>query len=124
LAKFKVWPPEAVALSGPEAGKPTTSNFIRTIDKQPLTLKLEAILALFGKARTMEFAEGKWTPFVSFELVAPPNAMPTVQHVDFTNMSETEIIAALKSVPKDVVDFAGFVRDEIEEIEKAQPAKK
>jgi hypothetical protein len=50
--------------------------------------------------------------------------VPIAQHVDFTNMSEVEIIAALKSVPKDVVDFAGFVRGEIEEIEKAQPAKR
>ena len=36
-------------------------NFVLTIDKQSLALKLEAILALFGKSRTMEFAEGKWT---------------------------------------------------------------
>jgi hypothetical protein len=111
-------------VSVPEAGKPTTRQFILTIDKQPLTLKLEAILALFGKARTMEFAEGKWTPFVSFELEAPPNDMPTVQHIDFANMSEAEIVAALKSPPKDVADFAGFVRDEIEAIEKARSAKK
>jgi hypothetical protein len=124
VATFKVWPPKAVALSAPESGKPTTRTFVLTIDKQRLTLKLEAILALFGKARTMEFAEGKWTPFVSFELETPPDAMPTVQNIDFTNMSESEIVDALKSLPKEVADFAGFVRDEIEKIEKAQSAKK
>jgi hypothetical protein len=86
-------------------------------------LKLEAILALFGKDRTMEFAEGKLTPFVSLNL-KHPNDMPTVQRIDFTNMSESEIVAALKFLPKDVSDFAGFVRDEIEKIEKAQSAKK
>ena len=119
VAKFKVWPPKAVALSVPDNGTPTSRQFILTIDKQPVTLTLEAILALFGKARTMEFAEGKWTPFVSLELVTPLNDMPAVQHIDFTNMSESEIIAALKSLPKDVADFVGFVRDEIKKVEKA-----
>jgi hypothetical protein len=99
-------------------------NFTLTIDKQPLTLKLEAILALFGKDRTMEFAEGKWTPFVFFELEAPPNAIPTIQHIDFTKMTEAETVAALNSLPRDVADFPGFVRDEIAKIEKAQAAKK
>jgi hypothetical protein len=123
-ARFKLWPPQAVALAAPESRKPTTRKFILTIDKQPLALKLEAILGLFGKARTMEFAEGRWSPFVSFELVAPPDDMPAVPDIDFTNMSESEIVAALTSVPKDIVDFAGFVRDEIEAIEKAASEKK
>jgi hypothetical protein len=50
--------------------------------------------------------------------------MPIVQHIDFTNISEAETIAALNSLPRDVADFPGFVRDEIEKIEKAQAAKK
>jgi hypothetical protein len=37
-------------------------NFVLTIDRQPLVLKLEAILALFGKSRTMEFAEARPGP--------------------------------------------------------------
>jgi hypothetical protein len=44
-------------------------NFVLTIDNQPLVLNREAILALFGKSRTMEFAEGKWSPFVLFQVV-------------------------------------------------------
>jgi hypothetical protein len=123
-AKFKVWPSKPVALTVPESEKPTTSKFILTIDNQPLTLKLEAILALFGKDRTLEFADGKWTPFVVFELEVPPTGMPTVQNIDFTNMTEAQTIDALKSLPRDVADFPGFVRDEIEKIEKAQAAKK
>jgi hypothetical protein len=39
-------------------------------------------------------------------------------------MGEAETIAALKSLPKEVADFSGFVRDEIEKIEKAQATKK
>jgi hypothetical protein len=58
---------------------------------------------------------------VSFELEAPPNDMPTVQRIDFTNMSESEIVASLNSLPKDVADFA---RDEVEKIEKARSDKK
>jgi hypothetical protein len=99
-------------------------NFVLTIDKQPLVLKLEAILALFGKPRTMEFAEGKWTPYVFFQLEDPPNSLPTVQHIEFTNMNEAEIGNSLKSLPRDVYDFAGFVRDAIAEIEKAQASQK
>jgi len=38
-------------------------------------------------------------------------------------MSESEIVAALTSLPDDIADFAGFVRDEIEAIEKARPGK-
>jgi hypothetical protein len=47
-----------------------------------------------------------------------------VQHIDFTNMTDVETIAALKTLPSDVADFRGFVRDKIEKIEKAQAAKK
>ena len=122
-AKFKVWPPKAVALSGPESRKPTTRKFVLTIDKQPLTLKLEAILGLFGKTRTMEFAGGRWAPVVSFGLEAPLYDMPAVQHIDFANMSRSEIVAALMSLPEDIADFAGFVRNEIEAIEKARSDK-
>jgi len=122
-ATFKVWPSEAIALAAPRPREPTTRNFLLTIDKQPLALQLEAILALFGKIRTMEFAEGQWAPFVRFELEAPPDDMPTLQHIDFSNMSESEIVAALTSLPDDIADFAGFVRDEIEAIEKARSAK-
>jgi hypothetical protein len=96
-------------------------GFILTIDKQPLVLKLEAILALFGKARTLEFAEGKWTPFVFFEREPPvDDALPAVTHIEFTDMSDAEIGAALRSLPRDVIDFAGFVADEIAKIEAAR----
>jgi len=122
--KFKVWPAKAVALAAPKPREPTTRNFLLTIDRQRLTLQLEAILALFGKTRTMEFAEGQWAPFVRFELEAPPNDMPTLQHIDFSNMSESGIVAALTSIPGDIADFAGFVRDEIEAIDTARPEKK
>jgi hypothetical protein len=101
-----------------------TANFVLTIDKQPLVLPLTAILALFGKARTMEFAEGKWTPYVFFQVEEPEDGVPTVQHIDFTDMSQAEIVDALKVLPRDVVDFPGFVRDEIEKIEKAQSLKR
>jgi len=39
-------------------------------------------------------------------------------------MSKSRIIEALKGLPKDIADSAGFVRDEIEAIEKAQRVKK
>ena len=100
------------------------ANFVLTIDKQPLVLPLPAILSLFGKSRTMEFAEGKWTPYVFFQLEEPEDAVPTAHHIDFTNMTQAGIVDALKTMPSDVVDFAGFVRDEIEKIEKAQFPKK
>jgi hypothetical protein len=95
-------------------------NFKLTIDKQPLVLQLEAILALFGKSRTMEFAEGKWTPFVFFELDVPADVVPEIHHIEFTGMTETQISEALEALPRDIVDFAGFVRDEIEKIEAAR----
>jgi hypothetical protein len=98
-------------------------NFVLTIDKQSLVLRLEAILALFGKSRTMEFAEGKWTPYVFFQLEDPPNSVPTVTKIEFTNMSQSEIETSLKDLPRDVYDFAGFVRDAIEKIEAAQSGK-
>jgi T3SS (YopN, CesT) and YbjN peptide-binding chaperone 3 len=123
-AKFKLWPPKAVAVAAPEIRKPTSRKFVLTIDKQPLTLKLEAILGLFGKARTIEFSEGRWAPVVSFGLDAPLYDMPTVQHIDFSRMSQSEIVAALMSIPEDIADFAGFVRNEIEAIEKAQSDEK
>jgi hypothetical protein len=85
---------------------------------------LEAILALFGKPRTMEFAEGKWTPYVFFQLEDPPNSVPTVTKIEFTDMSESGIANSLKDLPRDVYDFAGFVRDAIEKIEAGQPGKK
>ena len=123
-AKFKVWAPQAVALPAPDSRKPTTRKFVLTIDTQPVCLKLEAILALFGKARTMEFAEGRWAPFVSFELEAPLHDMPTVRRIDFTNMSQSEMVAALTTLPDDIADFAGFVRNEIEAIEKTRSERK
>lgn len=98
-------------------------NFVLTIDNQPLVLKLEAILALFGKSRTMEFAEGKWTPFVFFQVEDEPNSVMVVQRVDFTDTTKSEIERALKGLPPDVRDFPGFVRDAIEKIEKAQSGK-
>jgi hypothetical protein len=98
-------------------------NFVLTIDKQPLVLKLEAILALFGKSRTMEFAEGKWTPFVFFQVEDPPNSDPTVKKIKFTDMSESGIKNSLKDLPRDVYDFAGFVRDAIDKIEAEQAGK-
>ncbi len=98
-------------------------NFVLTIDNQPLVLKLEAILALFGKVRTMEFAEGKWTPFVLFQVEDEPNSVTVVQRIDFTGLDKSEIESALKGLPPDVRDFPGFVRGAIEEIEKAQSGK-
>jgi hypothetical protein len=95
-------------------------NFVLTIDNQPLVLKLEAILALFGKARTMEFAEGKWTPFVLFQVEDEPNSVTVVQRIDFTGLDKSEIERALEELPPDVRDFPGFVRDAIEKIEKAR----
>jgi hypothetical protein len=95
-------------------------NFVLTIDNQPLVLKLEAILALFGKSRTMEFAEGKWTPFVMFQVEDEPNSITVVQRIDFTDMNKSEIESAVEGLPPDVRDFPGFVRDAIEKIEKAR----
>jgi hypothetical protein len=99
-------------------------NFVLTIDNQPLVLPLTAILSLFGKSRTLEFADGKWTPYVFFQVEEPADGVPTVQHIDFTDMNQAEIVDALKALPRDVSDFPGFVRDEIEKIEKAQFPKK
>ena len=98
-------------------------NFVLTIDNQPLLLKLEAILALFGKARTMEFAEGKWSPFVLFQVEDEPNSTVIVQRINFTDMTDSEIGRKLESLPSDVRDFPGFVRDGIETIEKARSGK-
>ena len=98
-------------------------NFVLTIDNQPLVLKLEAILALFGKSRTMEFAEGKWTPFVLFQVEDEPNSVTVVQRIDFTGLNKSEIESSLGRLPPDVRDFPGFVRDAIEKIEQAQLAK-
>ena len=123
-AIFKLWMPDPVAPLPPQPDEPSTANFVLTIDEQPLVLKLEAFLSRFGKSRTMEFAEGKWTPFVFFRLEEPENAVAAVRRIDFTNMSQAEMVDALKTIPRDVVDFSGFVRDEIEKIEKAQPSKK
>jgi hypothetical protein len=98
-------------------------NFVLTIDNQPLVLKLEAILALFGKARTMEFAEGKWSPFVLFQLEDEPNSVAVVQRIDFTGLDKSEIESSLECLPPDVRDFPGFVWDAIEKIEMAQSGK-
>jgi hypothetical protein len=38
-------------------------------------------------------------------------------------MNRSEIESTLKSLPPDVRDFPGFVRDAIEKIEKAQSGK-
>jgi hypothetical protein len=40
------------------------------------------------------------------------------------NLGAQVTIDALKSLPKEVADFPGFVRDEFEKIEWAQAAKK
>jgi hypothetical protein len=101
-------------------GRTKWGYFVLTIDNQPLVLKLEAILALFGKARTMEFAEGKWTPFVLFQVEDEPNSVTVVQRIDFTGLDKSEIERALEELPPDVRDFPGFVRDAIEKIEKAR----
>ena len=66
----------------------------------------------------MEFAEGKWTPFVFFGLEERPDAIPEMLKIEFTDVSESGIRQALKSLPSDITDFAGFVRDEIEKREK------
>lgn len=98
-------------------------NFVLTIENQPLVLTLEAILALFGKSRTMEFAEGRWSPFVLFQVEDEPNSVAVVQRIDFTDMNKSEIESALQGLPPDVRDFPGFVRDAIGKIEKAQSGK-
>ncbi|MEA2907847.1 MAG: hypothetical protein QOI12_5234 [Alphaproteobacteria bacterium] len=121
-AIFKLGMPIPVAPPPPKQTEPTTSNFVVTIDKQLLVLKLDTILSLFGKSRTIEFAEGKWTPLVFFQLEEPENAVAAVHPIDFTNLSHAEMVEALKTIPRDVVDFAGFVRNEIEKIEKSKPA--
>ena len=95
-------------------------NFVLTIDNQPLVLKLQPILALFGKSRTMEFAEGKWSPFVLFQVEDKPNSVTVVQRVDFTDVTNSGIERALDGLPPDVRDFPGFVRDAIEKIEKTK----
>lgn len=123
-ANFKLWMPDPVAPPLPKLDPPSTANFVLTIDKQPLVLQLDAILSLFGKSRTMEFAEGKWTPYVFFQLQEPEDAVLTVHHIDFTDMNQAEVVDAIKAFPKDVADFPGFVRDEIEKIEKAQSLRK
>ena len=84
-----------------------------TIDKQPLILELEAIIALFGKTRTIEFAEGRWTPYVFLDL-AEPVGDTKITHI--TGAAALE--AFLKTAPKHIVDFGGFIRDKIEEIER------
>jgi len=98
-------------------------NFVLTIDSQALVLKLEAILALFGKSRTLEFAEGKWSPFVLFQVEDEPNSVAIVQRIDFTDMTKSDIERTLEGLPPDVRDFPGFVRDAIEKIENAQSRK-
>jgi hypothetical protein len=70
----------------------------------------------------MEFADGKWSPFVTIELAEPEGSVPIVQHVEFTGMNESEISEALKVLPRDIADFAGFFREEVEKIERAQTA--
>jgi hypothetical protein len=93
-------------------------NFKLTIDGQPLILKLETVLALFGRSRTMEFAEGKWTPLVFFELQEVVNTVPEISHMQlFNDLTWEQISEALEALPKDVVDFTGFVQDEIQKIE-------
>ena len=84
-----------------------------TIDKQPLILELEAIVALFGKSRTIEFAEGRWTPFVFFELAEPVDS--NVIHVKDLTVDKLDTL--LNTLPKHDTDFGGFIRDKIEEIE-------
>ena len=71
----------------------------------------------------MEFAEGKWTPFVFFQAEDPPNSVPIVTKIEFTDMSESGIKNSLKVLPRDVYDFAGFVREAIEKIEAEQSGK-
>ena len=66
----------------------------------------------------MEFAERKWTPFVFFELQEVANAVPEISHIEFfKDLTWEEISEALETLPKDVVDFAGFVQDEILRLE-------
>ena len=84
-----------------------------TIDNQPLILELEAIVALFGKSRTLEFAAGRWSPYVFVELAEPVET--TVVHVpDLT----VEKLNTLKNEIPYFLDFDVFIRDKIDEIEK------
>ena len=95
-----------------------------TIDKQPLILDLETIFVLFGKSRTIEFAEGKWTPFVFCELAENASASEVPENTTYKNvekLSEQELDQLLSSIPGEIIDFGGFVRKEIEKIENGQP---
>jgi hypothetical protein len=94
-------------------------NVLYGYDVLPTALHLTAS-TLVGKSRTLEFADGKWTPFVFFELHVPADAVPEVHHIEFTGMTKPQIRAALDALPRDVVDFPGFVRDEIDKIEASQ----
>jgi hypothetical protein len=51
------------------------------------------------------------------------NTLPTLPTFG-GNLGAQVTIDALKSLPKVVADFPGFVRDEFEKIERAQAAKK
>lgn len=104
--------------------KPLPVHFTLRIDDQPLILELQAILALFGKLRALEFADGKWSPFVTIELAEPAGSVPIVHKIEFTDMTECEISDTLRVLPRDVADFAGFFREEIEKIEKVQTGKR
>lgn len=98
-----------------------------TIDQQPLILDLQAILVLFGKPRTIEFAEGKWTPFVFCEPADNPaaaNAPVITAYENVERLNKDDLQKLLNSIPEDVMDFGSFIRKEIERIEKMDTSRR
>ncbi|HEX8164618.1 MAG TPA: hypothetical protein VF601_02395 [Beijerinckiaceae bacterium] len=84
-----------------------------TIDEQTLVLELAAAVKLFGKERLMEFAEGRWSPFVTCGPTEPAPA----QTIDLTELGMDQIRDLLNVLPKRVINFPEYVRDEIERLQ-------
>jgi hypothetical protein len=96
-------------------------KFRLTISGQPLILNLKSVLRLFGKERTIDFADGKWTPFVFMEIAEESIDSGAVTVKTFGTVEEYQEI--LKTRPKYETDFGGYIRDQIEKLEKVSPSK-
>ncbi len=94
-------------------------KFRLTISGQSLVLNLKSILRLFGKERTIDFADGKWTPFVFMEIAEESIGSDTAAVKAFNSVEEYQAI--LKTRPKYETDFGGYIRDQIETIDKLSP---
>jgi hypothetical protein len=97
------------------------TKFRLTISEQPLILNLKSILSLFGKERVIDFADGKWTPFVFMEVDEGPIGPDAVAVETFSTAEGYQKI--LKTRPRYEIDFGGYIREQIEEIENAVPSK-